>query len=136
VDLAGIVGANFAVRDLTPLKAAVLDAIAAQLPLEDRNTLTQQIAALSVSRCENTGAGFFTYFSRNARSAKKVHSDTKAAFVTAKIGNLENALGFILWMKDGQINFLEGYTMALDSTVGMDFRAISFELAVVPPNSN
>jgi hypothetical protein len=106
-----------------------MDAIAAQLPPEDAAILRHQIAVSSVLRRENTGAGFYTDFTGLSGLARKVHADTKAADVTAKIGNLENALGFILWMEGGHMNCLEGYTLALDSTVGMDLQTVSFELS-------
>jgi hypothetical protein len=45
----------------------------------------------------------------------------------AKIDGLENPVGFILWLKNGYVDCLEGFT-TVDSTAGMDLAALTFEI--------
>ena len=99
---------------------------------EDSAAFQQQIEGISVERRQNTGAGFYTYFNLKPKSAPRIRSDTKSCYVTAKISGLENALGFILWTKNGYLQYLEGYTMALNSTVGMSLSKLDFELTSAP----
>lgn len=117
---------------LTALELAVLAETCKQLPSEDRAALEQQIEGISVERRENTGAGFYTYFKQKSKSAQQIHADTRHCYVTAEIDGLENALGFILWTKDGYIDCLEGYTMTLNSTVGVNLTELDFELTSAP----
>lgn len=116
----------------TPLETAVLQEICKQLSPQGRSTLEAQIDGISVRHRENTGAGFYTHFSMKGEPVPQIHDDTKECTVVAKINGLENALGFILWLRDGYVDHLEGYTMALNSTVGMDLAALDFELSSPP----
>ena len=38
-------------------------------------------------------------------------------------------MGFILWIKGGYLDFLEGYTFA-DSTVDLDLKTLKFKLTL------
>jgi hypothetical protein len=114
---------------LTQLETAVLHEICKQLGPQGRSALEAQIDGISVRHRENTGAGFYTHFSMKAEPARQIHEDTKECTVAAKINGLENALGFILWLRDGYVDHLEGYTMALEGTAGMDLAALDFELS-------
>jgi hypothetical protein len=119
---------------LSPLEAAVLQEHCNQLGPQDAAALRAQISDVSVLSRKNTGAGFFTYFSIEKDSVPQIRSDTRDCCVAAKINGVENALGFILWLKDGYIDFLEGYTMALEGgTSDLDFAALDFELRSSPP---
>ena len=117
---------------LTPLEMAVLRAHGKQLSRKDSAALAEQIEAISVRSRENTGAGFFTYFVFKSRPLHKVKTDTKKCHVTATINRVSDALGFILWMKDGYIDCLEGYTLAMDSTADLDLASTEFELSASP----
>jgi hypothetical protein len=114
------------------LEMAVLREICKQLPAQDRTALEEQIDGILVKRRQSTGAGFFTYFTIMSNAMHQIHVDTRGAYVTAKINGLDNALGFILWLKDGYVDYLEGYPMALDHTQSMDFAAVEFELVSAP----
>lgn len=64
---------------------------------------------ISVKSRKNTGAGFYTYFAVMSKLMHRIHVDTKKYFfVTAKIDGIEDALGFLLWLRDGYVDFLEG----------------------------
>ena len=43
-------------------------------------------------------------------------------------------MGFVLWLQDGYADCLEGFTVD-DSTVGIDFTALTFDLQI-EPNTN
>ncbi|MFZ0422558.1 MAG: hypothetical protein WAL80_06745 [Xanthobacteraceae bacterium] len=113
----------------TPLEAAVLQEICRQLSPQGRSALEAQIDCISVRYRKNTGAGFYTYFLMRGEPARQIYDDTKVCTVTAKINGLRDALGFILWLRDGYVDHLEGYTMALEGTSGMDLAALDFELS-------
>lgn len=113
---------------LTPLETAVLQEHCRQLGPQDAAALEMQIQRVAVLRRENTGAGFFTYLSTVKDASPPITADPRGCYVTAKINGVENALGFILWVKDGYVDVLEGYTMALPGTSGIDFTSIDFEL--------
>ncbi len=114
---------------LTPLEIAVLLEYVKQLPRKDRAALAEQIDAISVRSRENTGAGFFTYFVFKSLPGHKVKTNMKKCHVTATINDLSNALGFILWVRDGHVDCLEGYTLAMDSTADLDLATAEFELS-------
>ena len=120
---------------LTPLEMAVLREHVKQLPRKDGAALAEQIDAISVRSRENTGAGFFTFFVFKSPPLHKVRTDTKKCHVTATINHVRDALGFILWMKDGYIDCLEGHTLALDSTADLNLASPEFELSSAPPRS-
>jgi hypothetical protein len=116
---------------LTPLEAAVLQEVCNQLGSADSVALKTQIHDVSVSNRKNTGAGFYTYFSTAKDAAPPITADRRQRYVQcevgAKINGIENAPGFILWLKDGYIDYLEGYTMAFETTSEIDLVGVDFE---------
>ncbi|SFM17158.1 hypothetical protein SAMN03159423_5769 [Bradyrhizobium sp. NFR13] len=118
---------------LTPLEAAVLQEHGNQLAREDAAALRAQTTNASVLNRENTGAGFYTYFSVERAAAPSIKSDTRQCYIAAKVNGVEDALGFILWLNDGYVDFLEGYTMNLEGTSDLNFTALDFELRGMPP---
>jgi hypothetical protein len=123
------------VTSLSLLEKAVLQATGEQLSPEDQRALQMQIASATVRSRENTGAGFFTYFEGTREPAHKVQTDPKGCNVAAKIPDLRYGLGFILWLTDGYMDNLEGYTFG-ESTVGINLDTIRFELVSGLPFSN
>lgn len=121
---------------LTGLEKAVLSEICKQLPALDRAALEEQIQGISVSKRENTGAGFFTYFVVAPTAVQRIRSSTTGCYVAATINGLEHALAFILFLNDGRVDYLEGYTESLRSTAGMDLAALDFDLVSAPPFSD
>jgi hypothetical protein len=120
---------------LTPLEMAVLRAHAKQVARRDQAALNEQIDVIAVRSRENTGAGFFSYFVFKVQPLHKVKTDTKKCQVTATINRISDALGFILWMKDGYVDCLEGYTLSMEHTADLDLAAVEFELTSAPPLS-
>jgi hypothetical protein len=74
--------------------------------------LRAQLAGLQVADRELTGAGFMTSFTVN-QSLKPISlqgANFKFGDVVADIQGLEHGAGFLLYVKDGCIDALEGYT--------------------------
>jgi hypothetical protein len=114
---------------LTPLETAVLQEHCNQLVPKDAAALRAQISNVAVLRRQNTGAGFYTYFTIDRDAATRIESNTRRCCVVAKVGGVGNALGFLLWLKDGYMDFLEGYTLALESTSELDLSVRDFEVS-------
>ena len=97
--------------------------------------IKEQLASATVSKRELTGSGFFTRFALRA-STKKLPKKSKfmIADVSAKIPRLKNGADFILWIENGVILSLEGFTY--DEAWPKEIT--SFELAFLserPPGS-
>ena len=118
--------------EFTELEKAVLQHLCLRFPAE-KATLTAQFAAATVRSRENTGVGFYTGFDVVRASLAPLTGERMRHGGWAKIDGLENAMEFILWLKDGYVDCLEGATV-VDSTVGMDFAALTFEM--IEPSSN
>ena len=95
---------------LTPLEQAVLEKLLSGE--SDRyRILHNQIPALCVSERKMTGVGFFTRFSIPDDIPKLPDEATfQTGGVGANINDLGHGAGFVLFVEDGQIETLEGYT--------------------------
>ena len=110
---------------LNPLESAILQAIRATKP-EVALALDEQLHAVVVTSRENTGAGFFT--TMRPLNAKTLISQTGAiGNIFAKIAGMQNPMTFVLFIKDGIIDALEGASID-ESTGGVDFSAVKFEM--------
>jgi hypothetical protein len=110
----------------TPLERAVLRAIC-ERPSIDRVALETQLATATVIRRENTGAGFYTQMAVQRDSVASVGGERRRIGPAATVEGLERGMGFILWLKEGFADCLEGYCYS-ESTTGIDFDRVSFEL--------
>jgi len=74
-------------------------------------TLREQFALSTVTNRESTGAGFYTTFHvpENARRLPKKDS-FYFGDVGADITPLKHGAGFVLHVRDGALDFLEGYS--------------------------
>jgi hypothetical protein len=74
--------------------------------------LRDQMIGLSVTARKLTGAGFFTEFSTTANARPATVPSGKARFgdVEATISGLERGAGFLLYVDQGLLNRLEGYS--------------------------
>jgi hypothetical protein len=118
----------------TPLEKAVLDGICAAY-LGDQPSLRAQLATAAVKNRENTGCGFFTHFVVDLDSASPLQGDRYRDGGSAKIEPLKHGMGFILFLKKGYADCLEGYSYANESTANPDFADVNFEITG-PPNAN
>ncbi len=98
----------------TPLESEVLKWLLAgdDLVLEE---LRKQLAVSKIKSRENTGHGFYVHFML-PKDIKGIHEylPVKPNFgfgdVEAKIDSLKYNAGFLLWISDGILSSLEGYT--------------------------
>jgi hypothetical protein len=110
---------------LNPLENAILQAIRAAKP-EVAVALDEQLDAVIVTSRENTGAGFFT--TMRPLNTKTLISQTGAmGNIFAKIAGMRNPMTFVLFIKDGVIDTLEGASID-ESTAAVDFSAVKFEM--------
>ena len=78
--------------------------------------LREQLAKATIKEREMTGTGFYLTFSLPEDSRKltdqipNVKSDFCFGDVNAEIENLENGASFLVWVKGGKLNMLEGYS--------------------------
>jgi hypothetical protein len=112
--------------DFTTLEQAVLAEIW-DMYSADRVALEAQLSTATLLSRENTSAGFFTRFSVDRASSAAIGGERLRAGPQAKINGLEHGMGFILWLKEGYADCLEGYSYA-ESTTGIDLEAVGFEI--------
>jgi hypothetical protein len=108
---------------LSRLEQAVLDAIALQVP-EVADVLAGQQGQVRVTARENTGAGFYTTLDVSRGSPIKGVA-SPLGDVGATVVGLQHGMGFLLWLRDGHIHQLEGFSYG-ESTSGVDFERVAF----------
>jgi hypothetical protein len=118
--------------DLNRLEAAVLKAMT-QSTRDETGVLGAQLKGASVRARENTGAGFFTYFDVD-RSCRQLQVSTMGD-VWAKIRGFNDPMTFLLLVKDGYVDALEGAAIR-DRTVDTDFSTVEFEILSDPYGNN
>lgn len=119
----------FTGSDFTQLERAVLDTICEKYP-EDRAALESQLSTASVISRENTGAGFYTHFAVERLSSAVIGGGRLRNGPAARIDGLQHGMGFILWLKDGYVDQLEGFCYD-ESTVGLDFERTGFQVTKI-----
>ena len=72
--------------------------------------LRKQYEGSKVERRECSGHGFYTYFSVSSAAPKLDVKNLHFGDVTAVIDGVSEGVGFVLFIKDGKIDCLEGYT--------------------------
>jgi len=112
--------------DFTTLERAVLAAICDKHS-EDRAALEAQLSTATLLGRENTGAGFYTRFAVDRASSIAIGGMRLRDGLATKIVGLEQGMGFILWLKDGYADCLEGYSYA-ESTTGIVLETAGFEI--------
>jgi hypothetical protein len=117
----------------TPLERAVLSAICEMDP-EDRSALEAQLSTATFRSRENTGAGFYTRFSVDHESSAAIRGVQLKYGPPANIDGLNHGMGFILWLKDGYTDCLEGYSFD-QSTTPINLETVGFDLGSNPRQS-
>ena len=96
------------IKGLNELEQAVLDKLlAGDHPV--LATLRQQMSQARLVKRENTGVGFYYDFEVDS-SAPTVANDFHIGDVHAEIEGLAHGAGFVLFIRNGRISMLEGYT--------------------------
>src|ERR1700722_2850700 len=114
----------------TPLEQTVFTAICEMHPA-DRAALTAQLSSATLRGRKNTGAGFCTYFDVGRASSTAIGGEHLRDGPAVTIDGLTFGMGFILWLKEGYADSLEGYCYE-ESTIGIDFENVSFEIVENP----
>ncbi|MDB6124064.1 MAG: hypothetical protein JWQ71_3057 [Pedosphaera sp.] len=95
---------------LTPLEKAVL-AKMLDKPGELFAIARQQLAQTTVAKREFSGVGFFTEFVIPADAqVRRNLPKTRIGAVGAEFSGLQHGAGFVLFIENGVISMLEGYT--------------------------
>ena len=111
-------------KGFTKLEEAVLLTICGRSS-DDQAVLDSQLETASVRNRNNTGAGFYTHFDVSKKTLP-LHQNLLDD-VWASVKGFAQPMGFILWLKGGYADHLEGFTIA-DSTAGLDLSALTFEV--------
>jgi hypothetical protein len=111
---------------LNELEVAALAAIAEQYPTHKAELLLQFRAAKVINR-QNTGSGFFTGVSVDRDRTAPVRLPSPIGDVHADIIGFQDQMSFLIFIADGYISLLEGFTIR-DSTSGVDFGCIKFRM--------
>ena len=95
---------------LTPLESAVVDKLLEKHPAF-ADAVREQLSHASVSGRDYSGVGFFTKFAIPPDApVRRELGNVELDGVGAEIPGVEHGAGFILFIRDGVISCLEGYT--------------------------
>jgi hypothetical protein len=95
---------------LTPLEKEVLDMLLDKSE-EPYATIKQQLSQAVVTKREFTGVGFYTHFKvPTGQSIRYDLPDMTIGDVGAELSNLLHGAGFLLFIRHGIVEILEGYT--------------------------
>jgi hypothetical protein len=95
---------------LTPLEKAVLDTMLDK-PGEPFETVKKQLAHAAIASREFSGVGFLTDFVVPPDAPVRRDSpDKEIGPVGAEFPGLQHGAGFLLFIRDGVVSMLEGYT--------------------------
>jgi len=97
---------------LTDLERAILDFSLPEAG-ENEEVLRQQIAMSKLASREHTGYGFFTNFRIDEDSPRCSVSNFQFGNVTAVVSG--ELCGFWIFVREGEISFLEGFPLGGDS---------------------
>jgi hypothetical protein len=96
-------------RNLTNLESAVLrKLLSGNHPV--LALLCDQFDVCRAKKREITGVGFFTDLDVSAYTGVRLELDLKFGDVVAEIDGLEHGAGFVLYVQQGLLTLLEGYT--------------------------
>ncbi|HXD00433.1 MAG TPA: hypothetical protein VN048_13910 [Verrucomicrobiae bacterium] len=95
---------------LTPLEKAVLD-LMVDKPGEPFETVRQQLAYVRFANRKTTGVGFFTHFVVPVDApVRRDLPNMEITGISASFPDVQHGAGFILFIRDGVVSFLEGFT--------------------------
>lgn len=117
------------------LEAAALRRFVEQYGAEFTSLAGQLAHARPVGR-ENTGSGFFTDIAVDRDAVSPLVTSLRAFDgPEVRVGTMTGALGLLLFVKDGFVNLLEGYSIIGEGTSSVDLVRDPFEfVADFPPS--
>jgi hypothetical protein len=115
----------------TKLELAALHSIFVETP-QYADGLAVQLAGASVAARENTGGGFFTTISVAADIPQIPGPRVLGHETYASVEGLNHGMGFVLFMKDGYLNLLEGYSVGYENTASSNLATVTFTISGLP----
>jgi hypothetical protein len=94
--------------------------------------LRQQYAAAKILRRKFSGVGFFLYFDVPENIPLAEPSNFAAGNVSISLENVPNGAGCVLFVKNGKLNMLEGYTFGNSWPERLIVRSLSDVRPAVP----
>lgn len=87
--------------------------------------LREQYTVAKVVSIERSDVGFFVHFSLKGRDDLSISNKSfQIGDVDGNINGITGAVGFILYVKNGFISMLEGYTNAVDKWPNSDYEIV------------
>ncbi|WP_338663650.1 hypothetical protein VQH23_00485 [Pararoseomonas sp. SCSIO 73927] len=116
---------------LTDLERAVLLSIFSETP-HLTAALVRQMAGASVTARRNSGVGFFTTILVPS-SVPSIEAPRVLGYEThLRLTGFKDGLGFVLFLEDGRLSLLEGYSWSGESTAELDLGTRRFEVFRAP----
>jgi hypothetical protein len=112
---------------LTNLERDAIAHILAEDP-EYRAMLDHQLQSVVVEKRENTGGGFLTTLSVPESTTAVVVPSPLGMNVYASVDGMEYGLGLLLFLEDGRISLLEGYSVGGEDTTVLDLERVAFSM--------
>lgn len=109
---------------LNELENAVLQAMCKRFP-SDASALEAQIKRVIVQKRDNTGVGFYSKL--EVKGPVDQINEKVMSNIFATIAGLKNPVAFVLFLRNGLVDILEGATTE-DSTVDINFSDVRFEI--------
>lgn len=81
-----------------------------------------------VTRRENSGGGFFADIDVPDDVPPVDCPNTLGHATHARVEGLEHGLGFVLFMREGKLDLLEGHAWGPENTAPLDLTNLSFEI--------
>ena len=95
--------------------------------------LRQQYAAATVTLREFSGVGFFTHFSVPDDLPRAAPPNFAAGDVAFQLEGLYNGGGCVLFVRDGKLDFLEGYAYDEPWPEYLNVTGVQYVQPAVPP---
>jgi len=111
----------------TELELAALHSIFSETP-DLASELERQLAVATVSERENSGGGFFTTIAVPVDAARVSGPGVLGCETQARVAGLEHGLGFVLFLRDGRLDLLDGHCWGPETTATLDLTALTFEV--------
>lgn len=105
------------------MELAVFAAIAEQLP-EYASALREQVSLAQVAARQNTDAGFYTKL-EIVGGPKMDGAPSPLGDIGAEVEGMKHGMGFMLWLREGVADTLEGYAHD-DTTTGLDLTNLHY----------
>jgi hypothetical protein len=113
-------------RPLWPIERAALQEFAGLHPAA-ADALRQQITTARVVSFENTGVGFFSALIVDS-IAPAISYGSPLGEVHGEVLGVAHGMGFLLFLDNGRVSLLEGFSYAGSSTESIDFERAIYAL--------